>query len=156
MKTPSYKMTAAALALVTSLVLGACDDDPVGVEEDHQDPVGLVVTAGGVDLVTVQGATVTGTLTIPAGQETAHLDVEFFDDDGDRFVPEDEDEWLMVTIANGTVAEWEQDEPGEFGGHLKGLAAGATTATFEIMHGQLGSASAHADYRSPTIPVVIN
>ena len=55
----------------------------------------------------------------------------------------------MVTIGDETVAEWEQDEAGEFGGHLKGIAAGATTATFELMHGAIGSASAHADYRSP-------
>jgi hypothetical protein len=157
MKTRTYKMTAAALALVTSLTLGACDDDPVGNDDDdHEDPVGMVVTSGGVDLVTVQGTTVTGTLTIPAGQETAHLDVLFLAEDGDRFAPDDADEWLMVTIGDETVAEWEQDEAGEFGGHLKGIAAGATTATFELMHGAIGSASAHADYRSPTIPVVIN
>jgi hypothetical protein len=156
MKTRLYKMTAGALALVTSLTLVACDDDPVEVEEDHHDPVGLVISTGGVDLVTIQGAAVTGTLTVDAGMETAHLDVEFLDDDGDRFTPEDADEWLRVTMGDETVAEWEQDSLGEFGGHLHGEAAGATTAVFELMHGTVGAASSHPDYTSPSVPVVIN
>lgn len=153
----SYRLTGATLALTAVLALGACDDDPVGNDdEEHQDPVGMVVSSGGVDLVTVTGNTVTGTLSVAAGEETAHLDVEFLDDEGDRFAPEDADEWLRVTIADPAVADWEQDTPGEFGGHLHGEAAGSTTARFEIMHGPVNDPSSHADYRSPDIPVVIN
>jgi len=146
------------IALIASSVfaLGACGDDPVGAEEEHSDPVGLVITLGGVDLVTVNGSTVTGTLTVEAGQETAHLDLEFLDEDGDRFSPTDADEWLRVTIADPTTATWEQDEPGEFGGHLQGRSVGVTVVTFDIMHGALNSTAAHADYTSPGIPVVIN
>lgn len=147
----------AALAFSTLFAVSACDDDPVGTDDDdHADPVGMVISMGGADLVTVNGTTVTGTLTVAAGQETPHIDVEFLDEDGDRFTPEDADEWMAVVIADEAVATWEQDEVGEFGGHLHGEAAGTTTALFEIRHGAVGSASAHADYRSPTIPVVIN
>lgn len=151
-----YRIGGSILALIAVLALGACDDDPVGSEDEHEDPVGMVISAGGVDLVTVNGSVVTGTLTVDAGQETAHLDVEFLDADGDRFTPDDADEWLQVIIQNPAVADWEQDEPGEFGGHLRGLTAGTTVAGFDLMHGAVGSASAHPDYRSPSIPVVIN
>ena len=156
MRNTSRRFGTALLALSTVLVLGACDDDPVDHGDEHQDPVGMVISSGGVDLVTVNGNTVTGTLTYDAGEESPHLDVEFLDDDGDRFTPEDADEWLRVTIANTDVAEWEQDEPGEFGGHVHGESAGATVAVFDLMHGAVNSASAHSDYKSPNVPIVIN
>ncbi|MEQ9568739.1 MAG: hypothetical protein RLN75_01000 [Longimicrobiales bacterium] len=156
MSRATYRIGGSILALTGVLALGACDDDPVGNEDEHQEPVGLVISTGGVDLVTVNGATVTGSLSVDAGQETAHLDVAFLDEDGDRFTPEDADEWLRVTIANPAVAEWEQDEPGEFGGHLHGESAGTTTAVFDLMHGAVNSSSAHPDYTSPPVPVVIN
>lgn len=151
-----HRLPVIALIASSAFALGACGDDPVGAEEEHSDPVGLVITLGGVDLVTVNGSTVTGTLSVAAGQETAHLDLEFLDDNGDRFTPEDADEWLRVTIADPATATWDQDEPGEFGGHLQGQSAGATVVKFDIMHGALNSATAHADYTSPDIPVVIN
>lgn len=156
MRKTSYRIAGSILALTAMLGLAACDDDPVGNDEEHHEPVGMVISSGGVDLVTVNGATVTGSLSVASGQETAHLDVEFLDEDGDRFQPEDADEWLRVTIANPAVADWEQDEPGEFGGHLHGESAGTTTAVFDLMHGAVNSTSAHPDYTSPGIPVVIN
>jgi hypothetical protein len=151
-----HRLPATALLVSSLFVLSACDDDPVGAEDDHSEPVGMVVSLGGVDIVTVNGSTVTGTLTVSAGQETAHIDIDFLDENGNRFAPDEADEWLRVTIADPATATWEQDEPGEFGGHLQGRAAGATVARFDIMHGALNSASAHADYTSPDIPVVIN
>ena len=156
MKKKTYRTLGSILAMTGVLALGACDDDPVGVDDDHLEPVGLVISAGGVDLVTVNGATVTGSLTVDAGQETAHLDVEFLAENGVRFTPEDADEWLRVTMADPAVAGWEQDVPGEFGGHLHGESAGTTTAVFDLMHGAVGSTTAHADYTSPAIPVVID
>lgn len=156
MRNTSLRFGASLFALSTVLVLGACDDDPVSNEEEHHEPVGMVISSGGVDLVTVNGSTVTGSLTYAAGAESPHLDVEFLADDGDRFTPEDADEWLRVTIADTDVAEWEQDEPGEFGGHVHGESAGSTVAVFDLMHGAVNSASAHADYTSPNVPIVIN
>lgn len=147
---------APVFALVLSVIAAGCDDDPVGHEEEHLEPVGMVISAGGVDLVTVDGSTVTGSLSVANGQETAHLSVAFVDEDGDRFTPDEADEWLRVTIAAPTIADFEQDEAGEFGGHLHGLSVGSTTAVFEVMHGAVNSASAHPDYTSPSVPVTIN
>lgn len=156
MRNTSFRFGASILALTGVLALGACDDDPVDNDDEHQEPVGLVISNGGTDLVTVNGTTVTGSLTVDAATETAHLDVEFLDDNGNRFTPDESDEWLRVSIADPSVAEWEQDEPGEFGGHLHGEAAGTTSAIFDLMHGAVNSSSAHADYTSPTIPIVVN
>ena len=153
MKRPTSRLGATALALLAALAVSACDDDPTSPGEDHHEPAGVRITMGGVTLVTVQGTNVTGTLTVAAGQETAHMGVVFLDEDGDPITPDD-DEFLEVEIADETVAEFEQDPPGEFGGHLHGVTAGTTTATFRLMHGTVGG-SAHADYVSPAITVVI-
>lgn len=153
MKLRTSRFSAAALALLTAVAVGACDDDPTSPGEEHQEPAGVRITLSGVTLVTVQGNTVTGTLTVAAGQETAHMSVVFLDDDGDPITTDDE-EFLEVEIADETVAEFEQDTPGEFGGHLHGVTAGTTTAKFRLMHGTVGG-SAHADYVSPDVTVVI-
>ncbi len=144
-----------AFALLAAVAVAACDDDPTGPADDHHEPAGVRVTMGGVTLVTVQGQDVTGSLTVAAGEETAHMSVVFLDDEGDPITTDDE-EFLEVEITDETVAEFEQDTPGEFGGHLHGVVAGATTIRFKLMHGQVGSPSAHSDYNSPLLPVVVN
>jgi hypothetical protein len=138
------------LALTGVLVLAACDDDPVGTDdEEHADPVAVQVLVAGNELASATPVSATGSLTVDAGAETGHLDVVFIDEDGDAIVPEAEYS-LAVSMADETVAEWEFDDPGEFGGHLKGLAAGTTTAVFSLMHDD------HADFISAGVTVVIN
>jgi hypothetical protein len=140
-------------ALVGALTLAACDDDPTGPDDDHSDPEGLVIRMGGVTLVTVSGTQITGELAIDVGEESADMSVEFTDADGDP-IELDDDEYLEVEILVGSVAEFEQDTPGEFGGRLLGVAVGETGAIFRLMHGAVGSG--HPDYISPLIPVNVN
>lgn len=138
------------LALGGVLALGACDDDPVGTDDhDHEEPVRVEVRVAGNTLASATPVSATGELTVAANDETGHLDVVFVDEDGDDIVPESEYS-LEVRIADDTIAEWEFDTPGEFGGHLKGVAAGTTTAEFRLNHGD------HADFISASITVVIN
>jgi hypothetical protein len=47
-----------------------------------------------------------------------------------------------VEVEDESIAEFEQDTPGEFGGHLHGLQVGSTTLTFFLMHGAVGSGHA--------------
>lgn len=143
----------ALMALTGVLALGACDDDPTGPGDDHSDPEGLVISMGGVTLVTVSGSQITGELEIDAGEESAHMSVVFTDAVGDP-IELDDDVYLEVEILDETLAEFEQDTPGEFGGHLHGVAQGETRAIFRLMHGVVGSG--HADYESPEIPVHVN
>ena len=56
----------------------------------------------------------------------------------------DEDFHLQVEVADESIAEFEQDTPGEFGGHLHGEAAGETEVVFSLMHGPVGAG--HADF----------
>lgn len=144
------------LTLAGTLTLAACGDDPMADDhDDHSEPVGVEVRAAGQVLASASPTSATGTLSVAAGEETMHLDVVFVTEDGDAVVPDD-DEFLEVVVGDGSVAEWEQDTPGEFGGHLHGEAAGTTTVIFRLMHGAVGSASAHADFISAPITVTIN
>lgn len=140
-----------ALSLAGAVSVAACGDDPTGVD-DHAEPEGIVLRLSGQVVASYDGdsGSWTGELTVRAGQETAHFDVVFVDHDGDPVELED-DTYLEVDIANEAVAGWEQDTPGEFGGHLHGEAVGNTTAVFKLMHGSVGSG--HADFVSAPVTV---
>lgn len=143
-----------ALPLAGALALGACGDDPVGVEEEHTEPHGLSVTMSGQPVASYDMDTGwTGDMQVAAGEETAHLEVTFLDEDGDPLTPED-DEYLEVVIGDVNVAGWEQDSPGEFGGHLMGVAPGQTDAVFRLMHGAVGVG--HADFVTSGVVVQVN
>ena len=61
--------------------------------------------------------------------------------------------YLEVDVADEAVAEFEQDTPGEFGGHAHGVAVGVTTMTFKLMHGAVGSG--HSDFTAAAIRVEV-
>ncbi len=142
-----------AAALAGMMVLGGCGDDPVG-HEDHADDVeGVVLRLSGQTIATYDEGAWTGEMEVTVGQETAHIDVIFVDHDGDA-VQLDSDFYLEVVIGNMAIAEFEQDTPGEFGGHLHGEAVGETTAVFRLMHGSVGSG--HADFETSGVHVHVN
>ena len=87
---------------------------------------------------------------VAVGEETAHIAVQFVDHDGDA-VSLDDDFYLGVEIADESIAEFEQDTPGEFGGHLHGKAEGETEAVFSLEHGTVGSG--HADFVTAPVHV---
>lgn len=155
MKTFRSRRTALALAALAPLALAACGDDPTGAE-DHPDPAGLVVTNAGVDVVQVRGLSIIGSFAVAQGSTAGDFEVQFLEPNGRRFTPTGDDVWLRVIVSNPAVARWVQDEVGEFGGRLEGLSRGTTTIGFDLMHGPVGDASAHFDYRTPNIPVIVN
>ena len=75
------------------------------------------------------------------------------DHDGDE-VTLDDDYYLEVEVGSASVAEFEQDTPGEFGGHLHGKGVGTTTLVFKLMHGSVGSG--HADFVTTSLSVEVN
>ena len=137
-------------AMAGTLVLAACSDDPTGLDE-HTEPEGLVLTLSGATIATYNGGMWDGDLNVVVGTETAHIDVDFVDLEG-MPIALDADVYLEVVIGDAAIAGFEQDTPGEFGGHLQGVAVGATTAVFRLMHGAVGSG--HADF--VTAPVTVN
>ncbi len=85
-----------------------------------------------------------------AGEETAHIQVQFVAHDGDP-IPLDDDFYLEVDIADESIAEFEQATPGEFGGQLRGRAQGETEAIFMLMHGAVGAG--HPDFVTEPVHV---
>lgn len=145
MKIRSYRNTPFAVLAAFALLLGACSESMTEMEDEHAEPEGVELVLGGRVIAEYQGETQRwiGELEVDVGEETAHIAVRFVDHDGDA-IPLDEDLYLEVEVEDESIAEFEQDTPGEFGGHLHGVAEGETGVTFRLMHGTVGSG--HADF----------
>ena len=132
-------------ALLLPFVVVACSDT-TGLEENHGEEIeGVQIWLSGAMIASYDGDTGswTGELEVHEGEETAHMDVRFVDHDGAQ-VTLDADMYLEVDVEDESIAEFEQDTPGEFGGHLHGVAVGETDVVFKLMHGAVGSG--HADF----------
>ena len=149
------------LALLTvGLVVAACDSSTTEPDDDHDDDhaeevEGVTLTLSGQTIASYDGdaGAWTGELEVEPGEETAHISVQFVDHDG-HAVTLDDDYYLLVEVEDESVAEWEQDTPGEFGGHLHGVAEGDTDVTFSLMHGAVGSG--HADFVTAPLHVHVH
>ena len=138
----------AMMAALLAITMAACSD-PVEPPM-HAEPAGAELVMGGAVIASYNGATRTwtGELEVEVGEETPHITVRFVDADGDALTFDD-DFYLEVDIEDTSIADFEQDTPGEFGGHLHGEMEGETDVTFKLMHGQVGSG--HSDFT--TAPV---
>lgn len=139
-----YRKAVMVLALVGSVALAGCEDNPMELE-DHADAATMQLVMNGATIATFTWATNSwaGEMEVEVGMETPHIDVRFYDADGDEIMYDTTEFYLMVEVEDESIAEFEQDTPGEFGGHLHGEAAGETDVTFSLMHGTVGSG--HAD-----------
>lgn len=156
MSKPSYRRSLMALALTAAVAVAACGDDIAGVEE-HGEAATVRLTMNSQVIATFDFAsnTWTGEMEVDVGTETPHIDVEFLDEGGDVIdFASDPDHYLEVDVEDETVAEFEQDTPGEFGGHLHGVAVGETDVTFSLMHGAIGSG--HADLVTAPVHAHVN
>lgn len=149
------------LALLTAglLVFAACGDSAMEPDDDHDDHgaevEGVILSLSGQNIAAYDGETGqwTGELEVEPGEETAHIGVIFVDHNA-QAVPLDDDFYLQVDVSNESVAEFEQDTPGEFGGHLHGGMEGDTEITFSLMHGAVGSG--HADFVTAPLHVHVH
>lgn len=142
------------LALAGAATLAACEDDPMEPEE-HGEPAAVRLMLNGAEIARAAGTNVgtsTGHIHVHPGEETAHITVEFLDEDED-VITFDSDFYLEVAVTDESIAEFEQDTPGEFGGHAHGVAEGETTMVFRLMHGAVGSG--HSDFDSAPIEVEV-
>ena len=150
----SRKHPTMVLALAGLLAVGACDDEgTTGLVDDHGGEVeGVQLVLNGQVIASYDGetATWTGEIEVEVGEETAHIDVRFVDHDG-QAVALDEDFYLEVEVEDETVAEFEQDTPGEFGGHVHGVSVGETDVVFKLMHGAVGTG--HADFETEPVHI---
>ena len=134
-------------ALLTAgiLALSACES-ATEPEEDHAEEVeGVILVLNGQQIASYDGhdGEWSDELEVEPGEETDHITVRFVNHDMEA-VQLDEDFYLEVEVEDESIAEFEQDTPGEFGGHLHGGAEGDTEIVFRLMHGAVGSG--HADF----------
>ncbi|MEX2048984.1 MAG: hypothetical protein WEB90_05345 [Gemmatimonadota bacterium] len=141
------------LVVAGALGLAACEDDPTGLE--HTVPVGAELVMNGATIATFDAATGlwTGEMSVNEGDETPHISVHFLDEDDERITP-DSDNYLEVVVDDETIAEFEQDTPGEFGGHLHGIVQGETEVVFRFMHGAVGSG--HSEFDTQAVVARVN
>lgn len=142
------------IVLFTLFTACSKDDNPVessDTDHDHAEAEGLVITANDVELVRYEQGTVTGQITVAAGESTTKLTVQFIDPDGDLFVPDSDHHGVEWDIADTGIAQVVQEEVGgvinEF--LINGVTTGSTTLVIKILHGD------HDDFVSAAIPVVV-
>lgn len=154
MSSRRYGMPSLVVAMTAAVFLAGCGDDLTDVD-DHGDAARVDLVMNGVVIASFTFATNswTGEMAVDEGEETPHIDVDFIDEDGDVIVY-DADFYLEVDVEDETVAEFEQDTPGEFGGHLHGVAAGETEVVFSLMHGAIGGG--HADLVTAAVVARVN
>ena len=121
---------ATVAAMACALALGACGTDP----DDHPEPVKVELQLSGKVVASYVASTGkwTGELEVDEGEETAHIAVRFLEEDST--VIGGDDVALKVEVEDTTIAKFEQDKPGEFGGHLHGEKEGETDVTFILLH----------------------
>jgi hypothetical protein len=134
MNTIGWNVRALGAAVLVAAAAGCTNPVSPG---NHRVAAGVVVRDGADELVRATGDTQTGGLAVEAGSQTGALAVQFLTSDG-SLIPVQDDYWLRVTSADSATAYWSQATPGEFGGRLVGVAAGATTLRFWNMHGAVG------------------
>ncbi len=118
-------------------------------EEEHAEAEGLVLVLGGEEVVRVEEAEVTGSLTVGAGETTSDITVEFIDHDGDEIHAEDLDSEfsLGVEIRGSEIVTVAYTDRWTF--TLEGGDAGDTVIRVQLLH------DGHADFTTPDISVTV-
>jgi hypothetical protein len=127
------------LALAAAATLAACQN-PVSAGA-HITPDGFAILEGTTVLVQGQGGrtqpTVSGQLSVQAGQQRGPLTLRFTDRDGAVMTPPD-GFYVEVSTGSAGIATW-QSAAGGLSGSVLGVAAGTTTLRFGWLHGPLGA-----------------
>lgn len=141
------------LLLVTFMLSSVGCDSDSSTDETHPDPARVQIESAGTALANASEINSAGNLIVAEGVEYS-VEAVFLNEDGTLF-DHGSNEFLEVQVENESVARWVVDSPGSFSGKLQGLSEGTTSIVFRLMHGTVGSSSAHADFVSRPIEVVV-
>lgn len=151
MPTGILRALASLSILLMVVVLGGCvAGNPVDPDDDHFEPVGLVLRAGDSELVRYEHGAVSGAIEIATGTTTPRLTVLFILEDGRAVAPPDDELKLDVSIADPGIAQLDGSSAGDWMFALRGISAGATSIVISAMH------NGHADFQTKAIPVLVN
>lgn len=139
----------ALLLLYTAILFTSCDNPASSGEEEHSDPFGVELTLNSQIYATFENGEVTYAngdhLKLEVGEETDLIRLQWISEDGDRFVPDENDGYSLRWIdVNKDVLEVEQhEEDGAWRFHFVGLSAGESEIRFQLFH------NGHSDFTSP-------
>lgn len=140
--------------LFGSLLFTSCKNTTGSDDEDkHSDPFGVALIMNGIEIAAQENGVVTYNegdhLELEAGEETNLITIRWISEDGDRFVPDENEGYSLNWIVdNENILEVAQhDEDGAWSFHLVGLSAGETTVQFELWHND------HPDFTSSEFDV---
>lgn len=122
--------------------------------EEHggeEEPVGLIVLEEdtGDTLITVNNGTVTGSLSVAAGDTTDHLVVFFLNDEGETFQPDPAEHSLTFINADAATAEAMQHANEAYEMVVVGKQSGSTTFVIRLLHDGV------PEFDTPDIPVTV-
>lgn len=143
------------LLLSAAIFLTSCDNPASSGEEEHSDPFGVELTLNNQVIATFEDGVVTYAngdhLELRVGEETDLIRLQWISEDGDRFVPDENEGYSLRWIdVNEDVLEVEQhEEDGAWRFHFVGLSAGESEIRFQLFHND------HSDYTSPE-PFVVH
>lgn len=135
-------------AMISLLAAVAACDNPVTPGEHEEEVHGVSIVQGDTEVARYFEGEVSGALPpVAAGTSGPLLTLVFLDHDGEPVdVDHEEEVSLRARSQNTSVADFEVTE---FGGRVVGVAPGATTIIFDLMHG------GHADFSTLGIPVTV-
>ncbi|KAA3606229.1 MAG: hypothetical protein DWQ06_01935 [Calditrichaeota bacterium] len=145
------------LFAIFSISFIACSNDDNDEKHDHADAEGLVLKIEEQTIVTYKEGVVTGSLTISDTAET-EVELAFLDDDGDEFVPHEDDGFTPEYVVSDTNIFVVEAEDGEHNHsseethlafHIEGKQVGTATLTIKLLH------NGHSDFTSKEIPVIV-
>jgi len=148
MKKYITQLKSVLFVLPALLIFTSCDNSTSSEDDDdHADPFGVAMIMNGVEIAKQENGIVTYNegdhLELATGEETNIINIRWISEDGDRFVPDEEDFFLEWTIDDENVLEVEQhEEDGKWAFHLVGSGAGETEIRFSLFHVD------HADFTS--------
>lgn len=149
MKTLFKNSITALLLLSAAIFFTSCDNPASSDEEEHSDPFGVELTLNNQVIATFEDGVVTYAngdhLELKVGEETDLIRLQWISEDGDRFVPDENEGYSLRWIdVNEDVLEVEQhEEDGAWRFHFVGLSAGESEIRFQLFHND------HSDYTSP-------
>ena len=148
MKTLFKNIFSILLLLSTAILFTSCDNPTSSDEEEHSEPFGVALILNGVEIAALENGVLTYAegdhIELKVGEETDLITVRWISEDGDRFVPDENDgyslRWMDV---NENVLEIEQhEEDGAWRFHFVGLSAGESDVRLQLFH------NGHSDFTS--------
>ena len=139
------------LIFASAAVFTACDSDDHN--HDHEDAFGVVLLMGTDQVAIQQGGVVSYTdgshISLSVGETSQTMSVRFIADDGDYFVPEDDDFLLGINNNATAVVTTSISANSPYNFTITGVSEGEAQLEFELIHVN------HADFTSLPFIVVV-